>query len=72
MSSEFTPAKGEGARVEEMTAKTKLSHAEMFVFLLGARIDREEQPRSADDLVGQTWRCSEDGWELVEDAREGE
>ena len=37
----------------------------MFVFLPGAKIDREEWPHSAEDLAGQTWRRGEDGWELV-------
>jgi len=51
----------------EEGVKTKLTEAEMFAFLLGATIDRDEQPASAEDLVGQTWRRCEDGWILVED-----
>jgi hypothetical protein len=46
-------------------AHARLSEAEMFAFLLGATIEREEWPTSAEDLVGQTWRRCEGGWELV-------
>lgn len=52
--------------------KTKLTHAEMFVILLGAKIDREEKPTSARDLVGQTWRKVDDGYVLVEKGTAGE
>ncbi len=55
-----------------MSERTTLTRGEMFAFVFGATVDREERPRSAEDLVGQTWRQCEDGWELVETHNDSE
>lgn len=52
-------------RPPEDFAKQSLSDGEMLVFLLGAKIEREEKPTSAEDLVGQSWRRVGDKWEQV-------
>jgi len=52
---------------EVVTQKTTLSEGEMLLLKMGYTIDREERPRSMEDLVGQKWRHCEDGWVLVDE-----
>lgn len=62
---------GEGTRLAvDQEPTTRVSEGEMLAFLLGATIDREEWPRSAEDLVWQTWRWHGAGYVLVENSDE--